>query len=68
MTLVKDKQYIDAKEISRPTKSGIRIVSEMSTSRILLFVAHRHRVGLLGLSSFTMFSYIAYDKFVRLFI
>jgi hypothetical protein len=68
MTLVKDNQYIEAKEVSKPTKSGTRVISAMSTTKILSFVAYRHRVGLLGLSSFAMLSYIAYDKVVRLFI
>ncbi len=68
MTLVKNPEYEDPKELSKPTKSGTRVISEMPTTRILWYVAHRHRVGLLGLSSFTMLSYIAYDKVVKVFI
>ena len=67
MTLVKDK-YIDPKELSKVTKQGIQIIGEMSTPRILAHVAQKHRVGLLGLSTFFMGSYIAYDKVIRLFV
>lgn len=67
--LVKNQpKYEDPKELSKPTKSGIRVISEMSTTRILMHVARRHRVGLLGLSTFGLASYIAYDKVVRLFV
>lgn len=51
MTLVKHGQLIDQENVSRPTKSGIRVISEMSTTRILWFVANKHRVGLLAITA-----------------
>lgn len=50
MSLVKD-QLIDQENVSKPSKSGIRVISEMSTTRILWFVAKKHRVGLLALGT-----------------
>jgi hypothetical protein len=67
--LVKDnKQYIDSDSPSKVTKSGIRVISAMSTPRILWFVALRHRVGLLALSTMGLSGFIVYDKLVKLFI
>jgi|GEM_PF-5499563 len=69
MTLVKNKSdYSDRKEVSKPTKSGIRIISEMPTKEILMYTANRHKFGLLTFTSLSMAVYIAYDKVVRLFI
>jgi hypothetical protein len=64
----KQDNYIEAKEVSKPTKEGIRVISAMSTSRILAFVAYRHRVGLLAVSTLSMAGYILYDKIVKIFI
>lgn len=66
MTLTKD--YIPAEKPSVVTKQGVRVISAMSTPRILGFVAMRHRVGLLFSSTFVLGGYIVYDKFVKLFI
>lgn len=55
-------------KVSKPSKTSIRVISEMSTPRIATFVAYRHRVGLLGLSTFVLFSYIMYDKLLYLFL
>lgn len=67
--LVKNQpKYEDPKEVSKPTKSGIRVIDVMPTTRILLFVAHRHRVGLLTFNSLVLDGYIVYDKVVRLFV
>jgi len=49
--LVHNKEYIDSEVVSKPTKSGIRVISEMSTTRILWFVAKKHRVGLLAIAA-----------------
>lgn len=69
MTLQKDGlKYEDSKEPSKVTKGGIRVITAMSTPRIVWFVLNRHRVGLLGLSTVTMFSYMVYDKVGRHFI
>lgn len=67
--LVKNQpKYIDHSKISEPTKSGIRVISEMSTSRILWFVACKHSKGLKTLTILALASYIAYDKVARLFL
>jgi hypothetical protein len=68
MSLIKSPSYIDSEKLSEVTKAGVRIISEMSTPRILVFVAVRHRVGLLSFSTFLLGSYIAYDKFLHIFI
>lgn len=60
--------YIDPAKVSRPTKSGIKVITEMSTPRIISFVAYRHRVGLLAFSTVFMFGYVAYDKVINNFI
>lgn len=52
MSLVKSK-YIEAEEVSKPSKSGIRVISEMSTLRILWHIAYKHRVGLFALAALT---------------
>lgn len=67
MTLVKG-QLIDQKELSKPTKSGIRIISEMSTLGIMWFVLRKHSSGLKTLAILSMGSYIVYDKAVRYFL
>lgn len=64
----KEQEYIDEPKLSKTTKKGIRVISEMSTSRIIWFVMNRHRVGLLALSTVLSFSYIAYDKVVKYFV
>jgi len=67
--LVKNQsKYEDSKELSKPTKSGIRIISEMSTTRILWFVACKHSSGLKTLAIIGLVSYIAYDKVVKIFV
>lgn len=67
--LVKNQpKYIDRSKVSTPTKSGIRVISEMSTSGILWFVACKHSKGLKTLAIVSLAGYIAYDKVVRLFI
>lgn len=50
MSLVKSK-YIEAEEVSKPTKSGIKVITEMSTARILWHVAKKHRVGLWAITA-----------------
>ena len=57
-----------AMPIKNPSKEGIRVISAMSTPRILGYVSYRHRVGLLGLTSLLMLAYIAYDKAIRYFL
>lgn len=66
MTLVKTPSYQEM-ALSRPTKSGIRIISEMSSGRILLFLVNRHRVGLLIFGNLVLGGYLVYDKIYRLF-
>lgn len=57
-------------EVTRPqlpTRQGIRIISEMRTSRIIAFLLRRHRVGILATTNALMISYVAYDKLHILF-
>lgn len=69
MTLVKSDQYIPEAKVSKVTKSGIRVISEMSTIRILGHVAHKHRVGLLTGGNLLAWGLVFHvDKVVRLFI
>lgn len=68
MSLVKNASNYEVTTPKLPTKSGIRVISEMSTSRILGYVVLRHRVGLLTLSTVFMAGYIVYDKVVKIFI
>jgi hypothetical protein len=65
MTLVKD--YIPEEKPSKVTKEGVQVISLMSTSRILWFVATRHRLGLWALTATVSLSYTAYDKFLHIF-
>jgi hypothetical protein len=64
MSLIK----YEATPIHKPAKEGIRVISEMSTAKIVSYVAYRHRVGLLALSTVFMFSYIAYDKLIKILL
>ena len=59
--------FIDSPKLSKPTKAGIRVISEMSTTRIILYVANRHRVGLLTMSNLALVSYLAWDKVLHIF-
>lgn len=68
MTLVKAQPKYEATTPKLPTKGGIRVISEMSTPRILGYVMLRHRVGLLMFSTVFMAGYIVYDKVVKVFI
>ena len=65
MSLVNNSlAYEPTKVSTKVSKSGVRVVDEMSTPRILNYLMFRHRVGLLGLSTFVLFSYTAYDKVI----
>jgi hypothetical protein len=61
-------KYEDSKELSKVSKKGIRVISEMSTSRIIWYVACKHSSGLKTLTIIGLLSYIAYDKVVKFFI
>lgn len=66
MTLVKEGFHVTP--IQKTTKEGVRVISAMSTPRIVMYVMNRHRVGLLMLSTVSMAGFIVYDKVVKLFI
>lgn len=69
MTLVKDKQYIDQPKLSKTDKSGICIISEMPTYRIIGHLLKKHRVGLLTGGNLLAWGLVFHaDKAVRLFI
>lgn len=67
MTLVKSSEY-NVTPVRQTTKEGVRVISAMSTPRIVMYVMNRHRVGLLMLSTVSMAGFIVYDKVVKLFI
>lgn len=50
-----------------PTKSGIRVISEMSTPSIVVFVLYRHRYPISVIINILLIGYILYDKIGRLF-
>lgn len=68
MTLVQDKPKYEVTPISNPKKAGIRVISEMSTSKILWYVTCRHSSGLKTMAIIGLVGYLAYDKFVTVFI
>jgi hypothetical protein len=51
--------------VGKPTKSGIRVISEMSTARILLYITSRHKYGLSLTLNFTFIGFELWDKVVR---
>ncbi len=68
MTLTKETpKYIDSTKPSKVTKEGVRVITEMPTSRIIWFVMSKHSSGLKTLTIVGLLSYIAYDKVGRLF-
>lgn len=64
LTAATAMQY-QATPIQASRKQDLRVISEMSTTKILLFLTHRHRVGLLALSNALLLAYLAYDKVQR---
>jgi hypothetical protein len=66
--LVKDKpkEYIDPPRLSKTTKSGICIIGEMPTYRIIGHLLKKHRVGLLAITSLLGWGLVlGVDKVVR---
>jgi hypothetical protein len=49
-------------------KSDLMVISEMKSTKILWYLTYRHRVGLLSLCTAFLLAYIAYDKFLHVFI
>lgn len=43
-------------------KADVRVISEMKSSRILMYLTYRHRVGLLILSNALLLAFVLYDK------
>lgn len=56
-----------ATPIRATTPQGVMVISAMPSSRIIWFLMHRHRVGLLSLTVIILLSYMAWDKIGRLF-
>lgn len=50
-----------------PRKKDLMVVSEMTSLKIVRYLAYRHRVGLLALCSAALFGYIAWDKVLHVF-
>lgn len=47
----------------RPSKrSDLMVISEMKSSKILRYLAYRHRVGLLAFSAVVLLAYIVWEK------
>ena len=66
--LVKEK-YIDQPKLSKTTKSGICIIGEMPTYRIIGHLLKKHRVGLLATGNVLAWALVFHvDNVVRLFI
>lgn len=66
MSIAKAMEYEDI-PMKKSKKSGIMVISEMSTMRILWYVTMRHKVGLLMLANLGLVSYLAWDKVLHLF-
>lgn len=66
MSIAKGMEFT-ATPIRPTTSKGVMVISAMPTSRIIWFLAHRHRVGLLMLSTVVLLAYISWDKVGRLF-
>lgn len=48
-------------------KKDLMVISEMASWKIVGFLAHRHRVGLLATGNFVIVSYVAWDKIGHIF-
>lgn len=48
-------------------KRDLMVISEMKSTKIVSFLAYRHRVGLLMCSTTCLAIYVAYDKLIHLF-
>lgn len=62
MTLIQDAASFRATPVRPSRKMDLMIVSEMTSSKILRYLAYRHRVGLLGASVGVLLTYIVWDK------
>lgn len=52
----------------RPSKKkDLMIVSEMSSTKIIRYLAYRHRVGLLAIGDVLLVAYFAWDKVLHIF-
>lgn len=59
--------YIET-PIKPSRKRDLMVISEMHSSKIIYFLAYRHRVGLLMCSTALLATYVAWDKLLHLFI
>lgn len=66
--LVQDAMKYRATPVQPTRKVDLMVISEMKSSKILWYLAYRHRVGLLGLSVAVLVGFVAYDKFLHIFI
>lgn len=63
MTLQKNPMQYQATPIKDPQRrQDLRIISEMTTFRVVMFLTHRHRVGLLALANISLVAYVVWDK------
>jgi hypothetical protein len=63
-----ESAYIDTPMLSKTTKKGIRVISEMSTARIIWYVAGRHKYGLSLTINFAFIGFEVWDKLVRFLV
>lgn len=52
----------------RPSKKkDLMVISEMTSSKIIRYLAYRHRVGLLATGNVLLVAYFAWDKVLHIF-
>lgn len=65
--LVQDAMRYQAMPVKTSKKQDLMVISEMRSTKILWYLAYRHRVGLLATTVIILVSYVAWDKVLHLF-
>lgn len=65
--LVQDAMRYQAMPVQQSKKQDLMVISEMRSTKILWYLAYRHRVGLLATTVIILVSYVAWDKVIHLF-
>lgn len=70
MSLVKannkrEGMHYEAMPVHQSKKQDLRVISEMSSHKILAFLMYRHRVGLLATSNMLLVGFVCWDKIAR---
>lgn len=59
----KDNQMkYESTAVRKTNKTGLRVLDEMGTGRIIAHICYKHRVGLLALGNIGFIISISYDK------